>query len=210
MLWTNAGKSDDEYDWIKYFNIFRRNFSMKTNLNTQKMVINALLLALGAILHQITPALGFPMQPDMALAMLFILIILNKDNYKSCLSASIVTGIFAAITTKFPGGQLPNIIDKIIIMHLAYITINRLLKLNVFKRLNTSNQNSILLYIILPIGTLISGTIFLGSAMVLTGLPAPFTALFLTVVIPTTLLNTIAGTFLFKVVILALKRSAFV
>lgn len=183
---------------------------MKTNLNTQKMVINALLLALGAILHQITPALGFPMQPDMALAMLFILIILNKDNYKSCLSASIVTGIFAAITTKFPGGQLPNIIDKIIIMHLAYITINRLLKLNVFKRLNTSNQNSILLYIILPIGTLISGTIFLGSAMVLTGLPAPFTALFLTVVIPTTLLNTIAGTFLFKVVILALKRSAFV
>ena len=46
---------------------------MKRNLNTKKMVINALLLAIGAILHQITPALGLPMQPDFALAMLFII-----------------------------------------------------------------------------------------------------------------------------------------
>ena len=55
---------------------------MKRNLNTKKMVINALLLAIGAILHQITPALGLPMQPDFALAMLFIIMIINKKNRK--------------------------------------------------------------------------------------------------------------------------------
>ena len=54
---------------------------MKRNLNTKKMVMNALLLAIGAILHQITPALGLPMQPDFALAMLFIIMIINDNDY---------------------------------------------------------------------------------------------------------------------------------
>lgn len=48
----------------------------------KKMVMNALLLAIGAILHQITPALGLPMQPDFALAMLFIIMIINDNDYK--------------------------------------------------------------------------------------------------------------------------------
>lgn len=183
---------------------------MKTNLNTKKMVINALLLALGALLHQITPALGFPMQPDMALAMLFIIIILNKEDYKSCLVASIITGIFTAMTTKFPGGQLPNLIDKVITMQFSYIIITIILKLNVIKKLTSSKKNIVLLYMILPIGTLISGTIFLGSAIILAGLPAPFSALFLTIVVPSTLLNTFAGIFLFKVISISLKISAVV
>ena len=54
---------------------------MKTNINTKKMIINALLLAIGAILHQITPALGLPMQPDFALAMLFIIIIMTIKHH---------------------------------------------------------------------------------------------------------------------------------
>lgn len=183
---------------------------MKTNLSTKKMVINALLLALGALLHQITPALGFPMQPDMALAMLFIIIILNKEDYKSCLVASIITGIFTAMTTKFPGGQLPNLIDKVITMQFSYIIITIILKLNVIKKSNPLKEHIILLYMILPIGTLISGTIFLGSATILAGLPASFSALFLTIVVPSTLLNTFAGIFLFKVISISLKRSAVV
>ena len=75
---------------------------MKRNLNTKKMVINALLLAIGAILHQITPALGLPMQPDFALAMLFIIMIINNNDYKITLISAIITGIFTALTTKFP------------------------------------------------------------------------------------------------------------
>ena len=68
------------------------------------MTINGILLALGALLHQITPALGFPMQPDFAIMMLVIIICLNKD-YKTALIASIVIGVFTALTTKFPGDR---------------------------------------------------------------------------------------------------------
>ena len=80
-------------------------------ITTKKLVLNSLLLALGLLLHQLTPALGLPIQPDMALAMLFTIMILNRDDYKSCLVAGIVTGVFTAMTTKFPGGQIPNILE---------------------------------------------------------------------------------------------------
>ena len=82
-------------------------------MNIKKMTINAILIAIGAILHQITPPIGLPMQPDLSLAMLFIIIILNKD-YKTTLISGIIIGVFAALTTKIPGGQLPNIIDKVV------------------------------------------------------------------------------------------------
>lgn len=183
---------------------------MKRNLNTNKMVLNALLLAIGAILHQITPALGFPMQPDMALAMLFIIIILNKDDYKSCFVASIITGIFTAMTTKFPGGQLPNIIDKLVTFQITYILLTLLIKIKSINTLKSIKQNSLLMFIILPIGTLISGTTFLTSAMFIVGLPATFSALFLTIVVPTTFLNTACGMFLFKIILTSLKRSSLV
>ena len=37
--------------------------------NTKKLTLNALLLAIGLLLHQLTPAMGLPMQPDMSLIM---------------------------------------------------------------------------------------------------------------------------------------------
>ena len=89
--------------------------------NTTKLTLNALLLAIGLLLHQLTPAMGLPMQPDMSLIMLFAIMIINKGDYKTSLVCGIVTGIFTALTTKFPGGQLPNIIDKIIAVNLVYI-----------------------------------------------------------------------------------------
>ena len=55
---------------------------MNTGLNTKRMTTNAILIAIGAILHQITPAIplfGISMQPDLSLAMLFIIILYNKD-----------------------------------------------------------------------------------------------------------------------------------
>lgn len=183
---------------------------MKRNLNTNKMVLNSLLLAIGALLHQITPALGFPMQPDMALAMLFIIIILNKDDYKACLVASIITGIFTAMTTKFPGGQLPNIIDKLVTFQITYILLTLLIKIKSINTLESMKQNSLLMCLILPIGTLVSGTTFLTSAMFIVGLPATFGALFLTIVVPTTLLNTACGMFLFKIISTSLKRSSLI
>lgn len=182
---------------------------MNTNTKTKKLVVNALLLAIGAMLHQITPALGLPMQPDFALAMLFIIMILNKDDYKTSLVAGVITGIFTAMTTKFPGGQIPNVIDKVVTVNFAFILIFLLYKFKALNKLSESKQNYIIAAIVLPIGTVVSGVVFLLSAQLIVGLPAPFMALFLTVVVPATVINLVAGVFLFKIVEMSLRRSSY-
>ncbi|OPX47747.1 tryptophan transporter [Clostridium thermobutyricum] len=174
---------------------------------TKKMIINALMLGIGAILHQITPALGLPMQPDFALAMLFIIIILNNGGYKTSLVCGIITGIFTALTTKFPGGQVPNMIDKIITVHVVVFIIYGLNKLKIMKSLEEKKRMTIMCGIVLGIGTLISGLTFIYSANLIVGLPAPFIALFNTVVLPAVLINLVAGIILFKIVQTSIKRA---
>ena len=179
---------------------------MKRNLNTKKMVMNALLLAIGAILHQITPALGLPMQPDFALAMLFIIMIINDNDYKTSLICAIITGVFTALTTKFPGGQLPNIIDKIVTVNVMFLVIIIINKISHLTKLNTKLEKNILVLLVFPIGTLVSGVTFLISAQLIVGLPANFSMLFITIVIPAVLINTIGGFILYHVISLSLKR----
>ena len=102
MVWTLA-KSNLSFEIYNY-HLNLGGIKMKTNMNTKKMVINALLLAIGAILHQITPALGLPMQPDFALAMLFIIMIINNNDYKTSIIAAIITnvcGTFISFSSTF-------------------------------------------------------------------------------------------------------------
>ncbi len=58
------------------------------------------------------------------------------------------------------------------------------------------------------IGTFISGFVFLGSALLLVSLPAPFMTLVLTVVLPACVINTIATMILYNAINAALKRSS--
>lgn len=204
MVWTIA-KSNLSFEIYNYY-LNLGGIKMKTNMNTKKMVINALLLAIGAILHQITPALGLPMQPDFALAMLFIIMIINNNDYKTSLISAIITGVFTALTTKFPGGQLPNIIDKLITVNLIYIillTVNKTLK---YININNDIKQNLLVIISFPLGTLISGTTFLISAQYIVGLPAKFSILFVTTVIPALLINTIGGFIIYQTINISLKR----
>ncbi|MGL5381540.1 tryptophan transporter [Clostridium sp.] len=168
---------------------------MNRNLKTRKMIMNSILIALGALLHQITPALGLPMQPDFALAILFVIILVN-DDYKTTLLSSIVIGVLTALTTKFPGGQLPNIIDKVITANIMYLMILPL-------RNRVSNNFKMLSMLI--VGTVISGLIFLTSAQVIVGLPSAFMSLVKVVVIPTTIMNAFLGMILYKSVSTAFK-----
>ena len=167
---------------------------MNTNLNTKRMTTNAILIAIGAILHQITPSIplfGISMQPDLSLAMLFIIIIYNKE-YKTCLICGIAVGIFAAMTTKMPMGQIPNIVDKFITTNImfAFVSLIRS-KIDVSK----------LMMIILPIGTTISGTLFISVAIIIGGIEvSAFIELFISVVLTTAVINTILGFALFKIV----------
>ena len=156
---------------------------MKTN--TKQLVTNALLLAVGFLLHYVTPAIGLPMQIDFSLITMILVINLNKNNFNVGIAAGIATGIFSGITTKFPLGFIPNIIDKLVTTIAVYLLIKLLDK--------TALHNKIKAVITNSVGTLVSGVVFLVSALLLVGLPASFSVLFITVVIPATIVNTIAG-----------------
>ena len=159
-------------------------------MKTKQLVINSLLLSVGFILHYVTPAIG-SMQIDFSLITLVLIIAFNKNSFNTCIASGIATGIFAGLTTKFPLGLVPNIIDKIVTTVLVYFLIKLLDK--------TSLQSRIKTVVVYAMGTLISGITFLTSALILVGLPAPFKLLFATVVIPAVAINTIVGCLLNKV-----------
>ena len=153
-------------------------------MKTKQLATNSLLLAVGFLLHYFTPAIGLPMQIDFSLITLILIINLNKNNFNVGIASGIATGIFSGMTTKFPAGLIPNIIDKILTTVAVYLLIKLLDK--------TALHNKIKAIVVNAVGTLISGTVFLVSALLLVGLPASFSVLFTTVVIPATIVNTIA------------------
>jgi len=164
-------------------------------MDTKRLATNAILIAIGAILHQVTPPLplfGIPMQPDLSLVMLFIIMIYNKD-YKTSIICGIAVGIFAAATTKLPNGQIPNIVDKFITCNIVYLILTL-----IRDRISKTKQA----FLILPLGTIISGIIFISMLMILGGMEATltaFTGLFASVVLTTAGVNVVIGIFLFKI-----------
>lgn len=161
-------------------------------ITTKQLVTNSLLLAVGFLLHYITPTLGLPMQIDFSLITMILVINLNKNNFGSCIASGIATGIFSGITSKFPMGLIPNIIDKIVTTVAVYLLIKLLDK--------TSLQSKIKTVVVNAAGTLVSGITFLASALILVGLPASFKLLFITVVLPAIVINTIVGCLLNKII----------
>ena len=154
-------------------------------MKTKQLVTNALLLAVGFLLHYVTPAIGLPMQIDFSLITMILVITLNKNSFSTCVAGGIATGIFSGLTTKFPFGLVPNIIDKITTTIFVYLLVKLLDKTTLHSRIKAIVVNAV--------GTLVSGTIFLCSALLLVGLPTPISVLFVTVVIPAIVVNTIAG-----------------
>ena len=159
-------------------------------MKTKQLVINSLLLSVGFLLHYVTPAIG-SMQIDFSLITLILIISLRKNHFGTCMAAGIATGIFSGMTTKFPLGFVPNLIDKIVTTVVAYSLIKLLDKTTLSSKIKSIAVNAV--------GTLVSGVVFLGSALILVGLPASFGLLFVTVVIPAVAINTIVGCLLNKI-----------
>lgn len=166
-------------------------------MNLRKMILTSLFLALGLVLHQAMPPILFGMKPDIMICMMFIAILLNKDDYKMTLLIGIIGGLFSAMTSTFPGGQLPNMIDKLVTANCIFFLYRILDK-------KFSDQAQILTAAI--VGTLISGTVFLGSAALLVGLPGPFAALMLAVVLPAVAMNAFGCSLLYNATVVSLKR----
>lgn len=166
-------------------------------MNTKNLVALSLLVGMGAVLHAVVPGFFLGMKPDMMLTMMFLGIILFPDK-KSVLLVGAVTGLISGLTTTFPGGMVPNIIDKPVT---AFVFFGILLLMQRY-------QYSIYTVAALTaVGTIVSGIVFLGSAYYLVGLPGPFTALFAAVVLPAAAFNTVFMAILYPVATTIFKRA---
>ncbi|MBD8067719.1 tryptophan transporter [Bacillus sp. PS06] len=150
-------------------------------MNTKVLVLLSLLIGMGAVLHSVIPGIFGGMKPDLMLTMMFLGILLFPEK-KNVLLLSIVAGLIAALTTQFPGGQLPNIIDKLVSAFVFYgliLVVGKLAKSTVGAT------------VLAAIGTMISGVIFLLAVLLTANLPTGTTLgfLFVTVVLPTTALS---------------------
>lgn len=148
-------------------------------MNLRRNILTALLLAMGYIMHQVVPGTVGNMKFDMMLAFVFVALFINRD-FKSTLLTAFLSGLLTAFTTTFPGGQLPNIIDKFITCMVVYML------LKVFDNIK---HKQVTVGFIAFVGTIVSGSVFLYSALLLVGLPAPFPVLFASIVIPTAVTN---------------------
>ncbi|MGY4110945.1 hypothetical protein ACVIJU_001209 [Aeribacillus sp. SP014] len=88
-------------------------------MRTKELVILSLFVAIGVALHAIVPPIFNGMKPDMMLLMMFLGIFLFPGMTNAGL-LGIATGILSGLTTSFPGGLVPNIIDKILTAFLIY------------------------------------------------------------------------------------------
>jgi hypothetical protein len=166
-------------------------------MKTKHLVIMALFVGIGAILHMIVPGFGAGgMKPDFSLLMMFLGILLFP-NMQSALLIGLATGIISGLTTTFPGGLFPNIIDKLITALLFY-GLYLLVKKNRHVISNT---------ILTAVGTIISGTVFLLSAYLIVGLPDSLALLFGITVIPAAIINAVAMIIVYPIVISIAKRS---
>ncbi len=160
-------------------------------------IFTTLLLTIGFVLHQITPSILGGMKFDFLIIFMIVSILLNS-NFENIILSGLLAGLLSAMTTTFPGGQLPNVIDKIITCLILFIII---------RYINKFKSNPIIIGLIGSLGTFLSGTIFLVSAFFIVGLPVPMNLLIISVVIPTTIINGIGTVFIYKITKKAMELS---
>ncbi|MFE7061497.1 tryptophan transporter [Sutcliffiella sp. NPDC057660] len=168
-------------------------------MNTKTLVALSLMVGIGAVLHTVVPGVILGMKPDLGLTMMFLAIMLFPEK-KNVLLVGIVSGLISALTTGFPGGQIPNIIDKPITAFLFFFLLLAVKKIN--KPIVKAGA-------LTAIGTIVSGVIFLSSALVLVGLPGgeSFTFFLVTAILPATALNTVLMVIIYPIVTSIAKRS---
>ncbi|MHA6260729.1 tryptophan transporter [Sporosarcina sp. CAU 1771] len=173
-------------------------------MNTKNLVLMALLVAIGATLYLIVPPITGTMKIDFMLAMMFVGMLLFRD-VKSVFLLALSTGVISGLFSTFPLGFFPNIIDKLVTAFIIFALI---------KVLKNIANNLFVATALTGLGTLISGTIFLSVALFilgveLPGLENPFPILFVTVVLPTIVINSLAFFIIYPVVNKLMKRSSF-
>ncbi|WP_026692660.1 tryptophan transporter [Peribacillus kribbensis] len=168
-------------------------------MNTKTLVSLSLLVGIGAALHFIIPGFFLGMKPDLMLVMMFLGIFLFTEK-KNVLLLGVLTGVISGLTSTFPGGLLPNIIDKFITAFVVFF---------IFISLRHLKNSIYSVCVLTGVGTLISGAVFLGSALLISGLPGSFLALYTMVVLPAAALNILAMAIIYPVVTNILRRTGY-
>lgn len=170
-------------------------------MNTKNLVLMALLVGVGAALYVVVPGFVGGMKIDFMLTMMFIGILLFPTVKETFLLA-IATGVLSGLFTTFPAGFIPNVLDKAItgfVFLVAVLVIKKLTK------------NMIVTSVLVGLGTLLSGSIFLSVALFVFGADVgqTFTMLFVGVVLPAVALNIITFIITYPIITNLLKRSKF-
>lgn len=170
-------------------------------MNTKKLVLMALLVAVGAALYIVIPGINGGMKPDFMLTMMILGIILFPDA-KSTFLLALTTGVLSGLFSTFPGGFVPNVIDKFITAFIIFAIV-RFAAVKATKTLGTIAT--------IAIGTMISGGIFLSIAMLILNFSgeSTFLGLYAVVVLPAALLNSVAAFFIRPILVNLLERTSF-
>lgn len=148
----------------------------------------AVLLAVGLVVHQVTPPILFGMKPDFLLGMMFIVILMGTTP-QEVVGVGILSGILTALTTSFPGGQLGNMVDKPVTAFVVYgLTL-------LLKNAPRPGKAAVVSFI----GTIVSGGTFLAAASLVTDLGKTIPSLLAAVVLPAAVINTIFVVLLYPV-----------
>ncbi|ACV28441.1 Uncharacterised protein [Anaerococcus prevotii] len=126
-------------------------------MKTRNLTISAIFMALGLVMHFLVPPIFGGVKPDFLLSMMFISLIIAGD-IKEAILIGVAGGIMSALTTSFPGGQIPNFIEKIIVAIVIFILIQKFGK----------DLNKYQIIFIYAFGTLVSGVLFLLLALGIT------------------------------------------
>jgi len=168
-------------------------------MNTRVLVLMSLLVGMGAVLHAAMPGVLGGMKLDLMLTMMFLGILLFPEK-KNVLIIGIVAGVISALTTTFPAGQIPNMIDK---------PISAFAFFGLFLLVKKYSRNVVVASILAAVGTVVSGTIFLGSALLIAGLPgtSTFFGLFIGIVLPTAAMSAVLMIIVYPIAQQIIKRS---
>ena len=156
------------------------------SIQTRNLTVSAIFMALGLVLHLMVPGVFFGVKPDFLLSMMFISLMIVDDS-KEALLIGVAGGIMSALTTGFPGGQIPNFIEKIITSLVIFYVIKTMGK-------NFSVPKIILIF---ALGTMISGTLFLTLALTMTNQLNLFLPSYPAVLVAM-VINAILGIFLYQ------------
>lgn len=170
-----------------YIKAPRKEIKMQTNtIQTRNLTVSAIFMALGLVLHFMVPGIFFGVKPDFLLSMMFISLMIVGD-IKEALLLGVAGGIMSALTTGFPGGQIPNFVEKIITSLVVFYVIKAMGK-------NFTIPKVILIF---ALGTMVSGTLFLTIALTMTNQLNLFIPSYPAVLVAMAI-NAILGIFLYQ------------